>query len=146
MRRLPLVIAATITLGVVVLFSSILQVTVVQGESMMPTLRHGQVVLALRRFRALKRGDMVLIRRGTDILIKRVVYLPGDRITRLDRALFRRVTDFFDKGDDNGSLIVPAGRVVVLGDNRLHSDDSRQFGPVPLKDVIGRIIAVSRIP
>ena len=38
---------------------------------------------------------------------------------------------------------VPAGHVYVLGDNRFNSHDSRQFGPVPMSAVIGRVVAVA---
>lgn len=122
------------------------QVAVVDGESMEPTLRPGQLALAVRHFGALRRGDIVLVRRGPDILIKRVAYLPGDRVATADQPLFRSVRDYFEHGRDHRSLFVPKGRVVVLGDNRLHSDDSRRFGPVPLHDITGRIVAVSSIP
>jgi len=37
-----------------------------------------------------------------------------------------------------GPFTVPEGHCFVMGDNRLGSHDSRQFGPVPLEDVIGR--------
>lgn len=36
-------------------------------------------------------------------------------------------------------LIVPAGQVFLLGDNRNRSEGSRLFGPVPLRDVVGRL-------
>jgi len=146
MTRSHAAAAALILLFAVTVLSLLFQVAVVQGDSMMPTLHDGQIALALRHFRSLRRGDLVLVRRGSDILIKRIAYVPGDRLGRLDEPLFQRVRDFFDCGKNRDTLIVPAGRFVVLGDNRLHSDDSRRFGPVPRQDIVGRVIAVSRIP
>jgi len=35
-------------------------------------------------------------------------------------------------------LVVPAGTVFVLGDNMTNSEDSRNFGPIPVKDIVGR--------
>jgi signal peptidase I len=40
---------------------------------------------------------------------------------------------------DVPELTVPPGQVYVLGDARQHSTDSRQFGGVPLADVVGRV-------
>jgi signal peptidase I len=42
------------------------------------------------------------------------------------------------KSDDLARRTVPNGRCLVLGDNRSHSSDSRDYGPVPLADLIGR--------
>ncbi|EFL50486.1 signal peptidase I [Solidesulfovibrio fructosivorans JJ]] len=42
-------------------------------------------------------------------------------------------------GRDYPKTIVPPGHCFVLGDNRAHSHDSREFGPIPLADVKGRV-------
>lgn len=127
-------------------FLGFFQVAAVRGDSMMPSLRDGQLVLALRHFGRLRRGDVVLLRRGQETLIKRVAYLPGDRIAKLDAPLFRGSRDFFEEGSSTNELIVPRGRIVVVGDNRPRSDDSRHFGPVALRSVTGRVVAVSSLP
>jgi signal peptidase I len=36
-------------------------------------------------------------------------------------------------------VVVPAGQVFLMGDNRNRSEDSRVFGPVPLRDVVGKL-------
>jgi len=127
-------------------FIVVFEVVSVQGDSMMPSLRDGQLVLALRYVGALKRGHVVLVRRGPEILVKRVCYLPGDHIARMDRPLFAGVRDFFEVGAGADDLVVPAGRIVVMGDNRPRSDDSRRFGPISLRSVAGRVIATSSVP
>jgi len=40
-----------------------------------------------------------------------------------------------------GPVVVPAGHVLVMGDNRSRSIDSRDYGAVDLGDVVGRVIA-----
>jgi signal peptidase I len=43
-----------------------------------------------------------------------------------------------DKRESAISLTVPQGEVFVLGDNRSNSKDTRNFGPVPLQDIVGK--------
>jgi signal peptidase I len=72
-----------------------------------------------------KKGVIVLFRYPDDrskLYTKRVAGLPGD--TLLLSGL--------------GLIIVPHGHIFVLGDNLKHAVDSRVFGPVPLRDVIGK--------
>jgi len=115
---------------------------------MLPTYRDGAIVLAwrLRGARpALRLGDVVLVRFGFDTIIKRVAYLPGDTIGLPEAAAFAGVRDFFEPAGHRSSgsfepLRVPEDSVVVLGDNRAVSEDSRLFGPVPLRDVVARVM------
>jgi signal peptidase I len=94
-----------------------------------------------------------------DILIKRVIGLPGDRVACCDAQ--GRVTvngvplneaSYLYPGADPSqirfNIVVPAGRLWVMGDNRLYSDDSRLHqddpggGTVPESAVIGRAFVI----
>jgi signal peptidase I len=94
-----------------------------------------------------------------DILIKRVIGLPGDRVACCDAR--GRVTvngvplneaSYLYPGADPSqirfNIVVPAGRLWVMGDNRLYSDDSRLHqddpggGTVPESAVIGRAFVI----
>jgi len=95
-----------------------------------------------------QRGDVVVIQppphTGTIPLIKRVVALAGERIeiregrVYIDGALldepYVHEKDFYNMP----AQIVPPLHIFVLGDNRRASNDSRAFGPVPIKTVLGR--------
>ncbi|MTD43455.1 signal peptidase I [Conexibacter sp. W3-3-2] len=83
--------------------------------------------------------------------IKRVVGVGGDRISIRDGHVFRngkREKDDYIRacGDGQGcdlprTFTVPAGHFFMMGDNRGESDDSRFWGPVPKKWIIGGAFA-----
>lgn len=124
----------------------------IPSESMSPTLQVDDNVLALKfayRLEAPERGDLALFE-GPDgeIAIKRVVGLPGDEVSVYDGVLrvngqprrepyvdYERIDSTFF-----GPEKVPAGHVFVMGDNRANSLDSRNFGPVPKEDLLGRVL------
>jgi len=123
--------------------------------SMVPTLEPGQHVLADKlayRLGAPKRGDLVVFHapRTGEVLLKRVVALPGDKVGIEDSALVvdgRRPAEPYVKdaglidGEYFGPITVPKGSIFVLGDRRSDSVDSREFGPVPESALIGRVDA-----
>jgi signal peptidase I len=83
--------------------------------------------------------------------IKRVVAGPGDRI-RIDnghvirngkpaKESFARPCGGGDECDYPTEITIPAGHYFMMGDNRGSSDDSRFWGPVPEKWIIGGAFA-----
>lgn len=78
--------------------------------------------------------------------VKRVIGLPGDNIEFRDGKIHRNgeelVEEYIRGGMNNGfePVEIPAGHIYVLGDNRNRSSDSRHIGPVPVRNVQGRVI------
>ena len=139
-------------LVVVAVYVTLFRQVVVNGDSMEPTYHSGQELLAERRNRfspPLRRGDVVVLRKDRDTIIKRVAYLPGDLITNtavIAPTFANHLDDYYEQqpNPDNPRmprLIVPAGYIVALGDNRAISYDSRSFGPVSLREALGRVVA-----
>jgi len=132
---------------------------VVCGESMSPTLHHGQLFLMSRARRGgrLRRGDVVVLDVKGQQHIKRIYALPGDTVSGIDWQGTDGLPDYIatDKELDVlpelarrrpgvGEFIrmtVPPGHVFVLGDATTRSYDSRHFGPVPMEKVRGRLLA-----
>lgn len=141
-------IAVAVFLVVAGGFALTFRLAVVDGDSMLPTYRDGRVVLVNRLYRltgSLMRGDVVLVRKGDEVLIKRVAYQAGEVISGREVWEYWLATDRFDilsagTWHEPPQLRVPPNSVVVLGDNAAVSDDSRLFGPIPLRDVLGKVV------
>jgi signal peptidase I len=129
----------------------------INGASMEPTFHNKEFILTNKieyKFREPKRGDVVIFKspRNKDIdYIKRIIGVPGDRVELKAGSYHVNGQQLFEPylapntytagGNylrDEGGIIVPGGRYFVSGDNRGHSSDSREFGPVPMGDFIGK--------
>ncbi|QFT88303.1 Signal peptidase I V [Bacillus sp. THAF10] len=137
---------------------------VVEGHSMNPTLEQGNFLMVNKMVYAFsqpERFDVIVFRQeGQDVnYVKRVIGLPGDEIEYIKDILYvngQPVMEPFISSDDlkvfggnftgdfsleelTGVEKVPKGHVFVIGDNRLSSFDSRHFGYVAVKDIVGKV-------
>jgi signal peptidase I len=142
------VIPAVIIALVINLFLA--QATQVLGQSMEPNLHSAQrVVVEKVTYRFLhgpRRGDIVVIAppEQTDMLIKRVVGLPGETIELRGGEVYIEGEQLEEPwtvkpgGGGYSPRTIPPLHVFVMGDNRGASNDSRSFGPVAIEHVVGR--------
>ncbi|UXI19234.1 ubiquitin-conjugating enzyme E2Q-like protein [Sarcoptes scabiei] len=108
-----------------------------QGPSMEPTIQNNDVIIADKysvnfgQSQALHKGDIIVARSPLNphqFICKRIVALPGDEVQNA-------------RGFGYGyNVQIPKGHVWLLGDNRLNSTDSREFGAVPIGLIIGRVV------
>lgn len=130
----------------------------VKGASMDPTFHTGEYILTSKisyKFGHPKRGDVVVFAslKNPDIdFIKRIIGLPGDHILVKDGEVYvngkvltenyiSAKTTVFDGGFiENGvEVTVPENEIFAMGDNRPRSSDSREFGFVPIQNIIGKV-------
>jgi signal peptidase I len=137
---LLVVAAVTIAAGAVVAARRCLLVVRVVGASMLPTLRPGERVLALRRRygRRLRRGDLVVSRMPAKAVAGSANFAPDVLEAALPLVVKRAIALAGDPAPGGGT--VPAGCVFVVGDHP-ESTDSRHYGPIPLSRVVGRVVA-----
>ena len=136
---------------------------VVEGESMMPTLQDGNKLVVNKigyHIGELHRFDVIVFHANEEEdYVKRIIGLPGDRIEYLEDQLYingkkvnepyldkyreellgERLTGNFTLQEITGENVVPEGHIFVLGDNRLGSRDSREFGFVSVDQVVGKV-------
>lgn len=130
----------------------IASVTIVSSHSMTPTLLPGRRVLTRRltTSRPLCRGDVVVVESDelARVVVKRVVGLGGEHVVVSPAGLItvdRTVLDepyVVNACGPQGTFDIPAGHVLLLGDNRARSNDSRTWRTpcLPLTKVIGRVV------
>jgi signal peptidase I len=82
---------------------------------------------------------------GDELLIKRVIGLPGDVVEIHDGHVIvngQPLNEPYVAGSTTTGFYAPTTipplQIFVLGDNRGFSNDSRSFGTIPLEDVVGR--------
>ena len=125
--------------------------SVVRGSSMAPGIHDGDRILIDQLsylFSDVERGDIVVLQYPLDPsldYIKRVVGLPGDEIVMTRGKLWvngELLPETYLKETDPYTrlqLEVSPDHYFVLGDNRLHSSDSREFGQVDQDLVRGKV-------
>lgn len=143
-----------------VLYAFIIQPNQVSGSSMYPTFKDKEYLLSYLldvRLNKYERGDVVVFHSPVEIeklYIKRVIAMPGDRIMiqggkvylngeQLDESIYLSPDvqtyggAFLQEGLEK---IVPDGTIVVMGDNRPYSSDSREWGFLDKSRVVGKSV------
>lgn len=127
----------------------------IQQHSMEPTLHENERVLinrVLYYFKGPDRGDIVIlldpIGHQSDF-VKRVIALPGEQleirrgVTYINyRALHESYVAPDSSRDNVGPIRMADDQYFVMGDNRARSSDSRRFGPIPRKNILGKVFIV----
>ena len=148
-----LAVAAAVVL---LFFTFIARITVVEGGSMEKTLAGGDKLIVSDVFYTPERGDIVIIQsptvNGGEAIVKRViavagdtvaikadgVYVNGEHLSETDGSLGYTVEDCAYRA--KAPITVEDGHVYVLGDHRSVSYDSRSFGTVDERAVIGKVL------
>jgi signal peptidase I len=107
-----------------VLFRQYYRFTIVVGDSMLPTFRSGELLLVdpgAYRMNSPERGDVVLARYGSDVILKRIVGLPGEEIE------VKRGTVYVDGRAQDEEHRIEAGPLDV-GKGELSEDDYATLG------------------
>jgi signal peptidase I len=125
LRRFPLYTAVGV---VVVLLSQFFSAIRVLGNSMNPTLQHGQILLSYKRPTTYQRGDVVILRPPRDLqarasrFVKRLVAMPGDTVSIQNDKVFLNeqfleepyATETSTRAENFPELLVSKGEVVAF--------------------------------
>lgn len=157
----PLLIAAVLALGI---RTFLLGPYKIPTGSMRPVLMEGDRIFVDKisyRYREPQRGDIVVFKYPLDKkkdFVKRLIALGGEILEIREGQVYvneRRLEsppsiaqrfyynrEDWDFGRRGQKIEVPEGQLFVLGDNSAQSSDSRNWGFVPRKDVVGRAVLI----
>jgi signal peptidase I len=146
------------TLGSAAVYATLIvtfgfQVARVEGQSMAPTLQDQDRLIvnkAVYKLSAPRRGDIVMLYYPVNpdkSFVKRVIAEEGDTVKIADGRVFVNdlplddsyVPPEYRSHDDWGPQTISDGYYFVMGDHRNNSSDSRHWGMVPKRYIIGRV-------
>lgn len=146
---LSLWLALLFIIGAIFLFNvKGIKFYLVPSDSMEPTLKRSDYIGGFEaKPPELRRGDIVVFNTGHegDYYVKRIVGLPGETLMIYNGAVYidgNKLDEPYVQhwGTENfGPLVIPKGRLFLMGDNRTDSFDSRRFGPVPASQVEAKV-------
>jgi len=141
----------------VIIYLFLFQPHQVRGSSMYPNFHDGEYILTDKityRLREPKEGDVIIFRAPKNEeydYIKRIIATPGKCLQIINGKIYIDGKPFEepylppDYSTSPGSFLragqtvcVPEKNYFVLGDNRSHSSDSREWGFVPQQNIIGK--------
>lgn len=126
----------------------------VVGESMSPNYNAGNLCFINKikyKLFEVKRGDVITFKnKDAGSIIKRVIGLPGDTIKFKNNTLYINDKEYKEIYLNNvvtldfdlnsiGYETIPDNMYFVIGDNRQSSEDSRDFGLIEKKNIIGKV-------
>lgn len=156
LRDVGIILVIAVVFGILIR-SFVFQSFYIPSGSMIPTLKIGNRVLVNKLaydFHPVHRGDIIVFRTPPDDrsnpaikdLVKRVVGLPGDVVSSKDGKLYINGKPLSEPYLPPGMVTngvpttkIPPGELWVMGDNRTDSEDSRYFGPISEKLIVGRV-------
>ncbi|MBR4081918.1 MAG: signal peptidase I [Clostridia bacterium] len=141
--RLIAVLTAVLFIAAALL-ATVFRPVIHEGRAMLPALADGQTIFVNALARTPERGQLVLLERGDERLVRRVAALPGDTVTLTGGVLSVNgtvVSDAPAAADMPDTLTVPAQHYFVIADTPAEGLDSRssQLGLVTAAEILGTV-------
>lgn len=125
----------------------------VDGYSMQPTLEDGEFILVNKmsyQWSEVDRGDIIVFHfpiNPEEELIKRVIGLPGDSVVVQNNQVFvngQALNEPYISQAPmySGEWVVQENYLFVLGDNRNNSNDSKDWGMLPMENIVGKAVVI----
>lgn len=135
------------------LLTQVFLLTQASGNGMFPAVKDGDLVIGFRWQQEYAQNDVIVYTVDGQTHVGRIAARQTDVVTLTeDGALLVNGTaqsgeimyPTYAKEGLSYPYTVPESHVFVLGDYRTQTEDSRDFGPIPMKDVEGKVITLLR--
>lgn len=135
------------------LFSQIFQFVRIEGVEMFPSLKDGDLAIVFRWQQNYEKGDVVAYRYNGELRVGRLVAKETDIVhIKEEGNLYVNGTiqgedlmyPTYGRDDVEYPIEIPQKHVYIMGDYRTRCLDSRDYGPIRLDDVEGKVISILR--
>lgn len=143
-----------IVLIFILLFTFMFGVIRYDDNTMHPAIKNGDIVFVYRLDKKYVSKDVVVVEYENKKQVRRVVAIAGDVVDITDEGLM--INGALQQEVDISTETLPyvegitypvtlnEGQVFLLGDNRPEAADSRLYGPVEVKDTLGKVMTIVR--
>jgi len=144
---------AVMVLAAWVIFTQVFMLTQSVGMGMFPAIEDGDLVLVYRLHRDYEKGDVVAYDVGGEMFLGRIVARQTDVVMMNDTGTLQIngtnqggeiMYPTYAKPGTDYPFRVPEETLFLLGDYRTQTEDSRDFGPIPMDDIQGKVITIVR--
>lgn len=135
------------------IFTQIFLMTRASGNGMFPAIKDGDLIIGFRLQQEYTKNDIVTYQRKGSRQVGRIIARENDVVT-MDKSGTLLVNGTVQSGEINFPTYakkgihypyrVPKDSIFVLGDYRTQAKDSREFGPIPMNAVEGKVITILR--
>lgn len=143
-----------IAVALLLIFTFLFGIFPYQDVDMKPSIKDGDLVLFYRLDKNYIANDTIVLEYQGNRQVRRVVAVAGDVVDISDEGLIvngavQQETGIYEDTVRYAEGIefpvtVGKGQVLVLGDSRLTATDSRIYGPVEVKDTLGKVMTLIR--
>lgn len=144
---------AVMVIAALVIFTQVFLLTQSVGMGMFPAIEDGDLVLVYRLHQEYEKGDVVAYKIDGETCLGRIVARQTDVVMMDDSGTLQIngtnqggeiMYPTYAKPGTEYPFRVPEGTLYLLGDYRTQTEDSRDFGPIPMDDIQGKVITIVR--
>lgn len=135
------------------LFTQVFLITQATGNGMFPAIKDGDLIIGFKLQENYKKNDVVIYKAKGVLNVGRYIAQETDVVTIDDTGTLlvngtvqagEIIYPTYAKEGIEYPYRVPEDHVFILGDYRTQTTDSRDFGPIPMDDIEGKVITILR--